>query len=61
MSGSPQGLVLGPALFNIFVSSMDSGIKHMLNKFADETKLCGLVYVLEGRDAIQKDLDRRDR
>ncbi|GAB0181763.1 mitochondrial enolase superfamily member 1 [Grus japonensis] len=60
-SGIPQGLVLGLVLFNIFVDDMDSGIECALSNFTNDTKLCGAVNTLEGRDAIQRDLGRLER
>jgi len=60
-SSIPQGPVLGLEMFNILVSNIDSRVECTLSKFADDTKLCGAVDMLEGRDAVQRNLDRLER
>jgi len=57
-SGVPQVSVLGPVLLHIFVGNVDSVMEFTLSKFADDIKLSGVVDMLEGRDATQRDSGR---
>ena len=44
MSGVPQGSVLGPLLFLIYINDLSDGINSLWKIFADDTFLFSKVY-----------------
>ena len=56
-SGIPQGSVLGPTLFLIFINDLPSVVSSTTALFADDSKVYNPVSTAEEVKAIQKDMD----
>ena len=55
-SGVPQGSVLGPVLFLIFINDLDEGLRSQIIKFADDTKVFCKLSEVQDCENLQKDL-----
>src|SRR5215469_7075479 len=58
ISGVPQGYVLRPLLFLIFINDLDENILSSLKKFADDTKLYREISSTNDCQTLQEDVDK---
>ena len=58
LSGVPQGSVLGPILFLIYINYLDDSITSNVLKLADDTKLFRKVNTDGDKQHLRNDLDR---
>ena len=58
LSGVPQGSVLGPILFLIYINDLDDDITSKVLKFADDTKVFRKIKSDADRQHLQDDLNK---
>ena len=56
-SSVPQGSVLGPLLFTIFINHLPDKVKNKCKLYADDCKIIGIIKKEEDVQVIQKDID----
>ena len=57
-SGIPQGSVLGPILFTIYINDLPDVVQNVAKLFADDTKLYTAVNNTNDERKLQGDIDR---
>ena len=60
-SGIPQGTVLGPILFVLFINDLPDSVRSSCLLFADDAKIYTTVGECSGSNQIQHDLDELDK
>ena len=58
MSGVPQGSVLGPILFLVYIDDLEEGVTGNILKFADDTKLFRKTKEIGDKQKLQDDIDK---
>ena len=58
LSGVPQGSVLGPILFLVYINDLEEGVTGKILKFADDTNLFTKTKKIGDKFFLQDDIDK---